>query len=308
MRAMLVGAVESTRLALNAIASSPGWSVAGVLTLPAELSARHSDFVDLEPDAAGAGARLIRHARGNDPEVLDAISEIAPDCTFVIGWSQICRGAFLEAAGHNVVGYHPAPLPQLRGRGVIPWTILLGYSITASTLFWMDEGVDSGPILNQHFLHVGTHETVGSLYARHMEALSAMLAQSLPLIARGDAPRVVQDEQYASWAARRTPADGLIDWTRPSEEIQRLIRAVGRPYPGAFSMCDRTRLTIWSARPWPEATRHAASAGQVIARDATGFAICCGDGRGLWIDDWSSTNGVPRLHARLGIRGGEQDA
>ena len=76
-----------------------------------------------------------------------------------------------------MVGYHPAPLPRLRGRAVIPWTILLDEKITASSLFWIDEGVDSGPLLAQRFFHIAPDETAATLYARHMTALDAMLRE-----------------------------------------------------------------------------------------------------------------------------------
>src|SRR3546814_501635 len=126
----------------------------------------------------------------NAPDVLEAVSALAPDYVFVIGWSQICKPAFRQAAGGQVIGYHPAPLPRLRGRAVIPWTILLDEKITASTLFWIDDGVDSGPILAQRYFHIAPDETAAILYRQHMEALDRMLRESLPMIAQGSAPRL----------------------------------------------------------------------------------------------------------------------
>lgn len=285
---------------MRAVAGAPGWSLAGLITLPTELAGRHSDFVDLGEEAQAAGARIMRSGNGNSAEVIDFVRAIEPDMMFVIGWSQICGADFIAAARGRMIGYHPAPLPQLRGRGVLPWTILLGHGITASTLFWIDGGLDSGPILAQRFLHVAPNETVGSLYARHMEALAALMEESLPLIDRGTAPRVPQDERHASWAARRTPDDGRIDWTRTAGDIERLVRAVGHPYPGAFTTLRGERLTIWHAEFWPDASRHFASPGQVMARDERGFAVRCGDGGGLWISEWSHGKGPPPIHVVLG--------
>src|SRR3546814_18729217 len=78
----------------------------------------------MSADAAEAGARVIHAADSNAPDVLEAVSALAPDYVFVIGWSQICKPAFRQAAGGPVIGYHPAPLPRLRGRAVLPWTTL----------------------------------------------------------------------------------------------------------------------------------------------------------------------------------------
>lgn len=301
MRAIVVGAVESTHIALDALGAAAGWELAGLVTLPNSLARRHSDFVDLVPQARSMGGRIIEAADSNAPEVVEEVRSLRADVVFVIGWSQICRPDFLAAAGDRVIGYHPAPLPQMRGRAVIPWTILKGHLITASTLFWVDAGLDTGPILAQRFLHIAPEETVGSLYDRHMEALRALLDENLPRIADGTAPRTAQDERYASWAARRTADDGRIDWSKTAAEIGRLIRAVGRPYPGAFTEGPGGRIIIWHAEPWDCSRYEASLPGQVIARDDSGFGICCGDGRGLWVTDWHSATGrKPMIHRVLG--------
>lgn len=300
MRAVIVGAVESTRTALRTVAGTAGWSVAALMTLPPSFAARHSDFADMTADAANAGAELIHCADSNAPEAVAAIARLAADVVFVIGWSQICRPAFRAAAGDRVVGYHPAALPRLRGRGVLPWTILLGEPMTAGSLFWIDDGVDSGAILSQHEFSVGADETVTSLYARHLEVLAAMLAEALPRIAAGDPPRRLQDEALATWAARRVPDDGVIDWQRPADEIARLVRAVTHPYPGAFTTMRDERLTVW-ATGGRDGRHHAAVPGQVVAVDADrSFLVRCGCGDALRVTVWNApSQQPPTLHSRL---------
>lgn len=301
MQVILVGAVDSTRVALEAVANMPGWSIAAVITLPLDLAARHSDFVDLRSFAAAAGAPVIETVDSNAPKVCEAIAALNPDYVLVIGWSQICRPQFLAAAKGRVIGYHPAALPRLRGRGVLPWTILMAEPITAGTLFWIDEGVDTGPILAQQFFHVGDNETVTSLYARHLDVLGALLAEALPTLASGRPPRRLQDERFATWAARRTPADGKVDWRLPADGIARQVRAVSRPYPGAFTEARGERLTIWSAAVSPGRAFAAATPGQVVDCNATGFSIRCGCGDVLGVTDWESASGrLPALHSRLG--------
>lgn len=299
-KAVIVGAVESTYIALDLIAQSSDWELAALVTLPLANASRHSDFVDLRDMAAKAGGRVIEAANSNDPDIVQQISDINPDIMFVIGWSQICGPAFMAAAGGNVVGYHPAPLPQMRGRAAIPWTILLNQSITASTLFWIDEGVDSGPILAQKFIHIAPDETATTLYARHLNALGEIFTESLGAIAAGTARRDEQDHQYASWTTKRTPKDGLVNWNDPVEDVWRLIRATTRPYPGAYTVWDDEKLVLWSAAPWPEGKRYNAMPGQVLAIDGSGIAVQCGDGA-LWIDDWSLGGDKKlRLHVKLG--------
>ncbi len=298
MRAVVVGAVESTRVTLSSLQRAAGWEVAAVVTLPTELAGRHSDFVDLAPDAAAAGAELIRAADGNAAHIVARLNAIRPDCAFVIGWSQICRPELVAALGGRPVGYHPAPLPRLRGRGVLPWTILLNEPVTAASLFWIDGGVDTGPLIGQRFFLLAPDETATTLYAKHMAALAGLLDECLPKLLAGVAPASAQDERCATWAARRVASDGIIDWRAPARAIERLVRAVTRPYPGASTMARSGPLTIWGARLWPDAACHAARPGQVVAVDERGFAVVCGDGGGLYVGDWSGE--IPRIHERLG--------
>lgn len=301
MRAILIGAVESSRIALEAIARAPGWHLPLVISLPLDLARRHSDFVDLAPAARAAGADYLEADNINHAEVLEAIVKADADYVFVIGWSQICGAGFRAACRDRVIGYHPAPLPRLRGRAVIPWTILSGEPITGGTLFWIDQGVDSGPILEQAFFHVAPDETAASLYARHMTRLEAMMGRALVALAAGKAQRIPQNERFATFAAKRTPADGVIDWAQDAASIARLVRAVGRPYPGAATRISGKRLVIWRAMPWPDGGRHLASPGQIVERGDEGFAVACGGGTALLVSEWDlEGGGMPGKHAKLG--------
>ncbi len=303
MRALLIGAVESTRVALHAIADAPDWTLAGLVTLPLDLAARHSDFVDLEPEATAVGCPVIRAANSNAEDVRAEIAALSPDYIFVIGSSQLCGEALRAVTPERMVGYHPAPLPRLRGRGVIPWTILLDEPITAGTLFLIDEGTDSGAILGQHFFHVAPDETAATLYAKHMAVLSQMLPALLSGLASGTLTPRIQDERYATFAARRRPEDGEIDWRESAATIWRTVRACGDPYPGAWTMLGEERLVIAKAEPIDLSEHRAALVGQIVGRSAEGFTVRCGDGRGLRVKAWRwSKSAPPPIHARLGER------
>lgn len=299
-RAVVVGAVGSTEVVLDAFAEAQGWEVALVVTLPLDLSSRHSDFVDLGPQAEALGSEVLRTGKTNDPDTLDAIREARPDYIFVVGWSQLCGSDFLAIRPGKVIGYHPAALPRLRGRAALPWTILLDEKITAGSLFWMEEGTDDGDILAQSYFHLAPDETAAQLYEKHMMALREMLDQSLPLLAEDIEPRRVQDERYATWAAKRTARDGLIDWKDDAVAVDRLVRAVGRPYPGAFTNAGEDRLVIWKCEPVSGARLHHAGPGQVVERDGDTLTVQTGSGL-LRLLEWESDSGKPpRMHAILG--------
>ncbi|AKH42856.1 methionyl-tRNA formyltransferase [Altererythrobacter atlanticus] len=297
---VVVGAVESTRIAVEAAYRSEGWTVRAVVTLPPERSARHSDYVDLSPLCREIGAQIIHAPRINDPATLDEIRVTKPDLILVVGWSQICDGEFLSICPGRVLGYHPAPLPRLRGRAAIPWTILLREPISAGTLFWIDEGTDSGPVMGQRFFHVANDETAQSLYDKHMDALAPMISDTLSRIARGETEGAAQDDRYATYAARRTQKDGLIDWRQPVDEIDCLVRAVGRPYPGAFTMRGEDRIVIWQAEPLRDFAHQASTPGQIVAISDTEFSVRTPDGI-LRVTEWELESGDPlRNHQQLG--------
>lgn len=305
MRAVVIGAVESTRIAIECIARSPGWSLPLVATLPRSLAHRHSDFVDLTEPARLAGAELFAGANANAAESLAAIRAADPDYLFIIGWSQIARAELISIPRFGSIGYHPAALPRMRGRAVIPWTILAGEPITGGTLFWIDEGVDSGPILQQGFFHVAADETATTLYARHMQLLERLMGDALAAISAGAAPRQVQDERFATWAARRTQECGRIDWAQDARSIDCLVRAVARPYPGArtrIASSDQD-LIVWQARVASEGHRHQARTGQVIARSDSSFTVLCGDSTAIEVTEWECASAsMPPLHAQLAVQ------
>lgn len=274
MRSALVGAVESTAVTFRALIRA-GYPPELVITLPLEKSARHSDYVDLRPLARAAGIELAEAAQINAPGVVADLGRRGLDYLFVVGWSQIVSGQMLALVSKGAIGYHPAPLPELRGRAVIPWTILLNRRATGSSLFWMDEGMDSGDLLAQALFDVAEDETAATLIAKHMKALDSMLSRVVPELARGAETRTPQDHTQASYCSKRTAADGLIDWTRSEREVWTLIRAVSDPYPGAFTFSGNRRLVVWVADK-VESAPYFGLPGQVqqLATDGSALVAC----------------------------------
>ncbi len=285
---------------METIAQAPQWSVELVVTLPLDAAGRHSDFVDLEPLAQRANADILRTSDINDAAALATMARYDVDYIFVIGWSQLCGKAFMALKPEAIIGYHPAPLPRLRGRAPLAWTILLQEPITAGSLFWLGSGADNGDLLDQEFFHVARDETAQSLYARHQQALAIMLKRVLATLAAGEQPRTPQDERFATYAAKRTPQDGLIDWRQSATAIDRLVRAVGKPYPGAFTWAGEEKFVIWSATVIAAGDAFHGGIGQIVARDGQALVVKTGDGL-LRIDTWECGSGkMPRLHGWLG--------
>jgi methionyl-tRNA formyltransferase len=128
-----------------------------------------------------------------------------------------------------------------------------------------------------------------------------MLPRAVALVEAGNAPRFEQNHDLATYCAKRTPDDGLISWTDPAEAILRLIRAVGDPYPGAFTTAGGRKLTIDQANLFAESNRYIGLPGQVQSHTLEGFVVRCGDGRCIHVTSWRhEPNGKPRIHSKLG--------
>jgi methionyl-tRNA formyltransferase len=263
--------------------------------------------VDLRPLARKWGVPVVDTPNSNAPEILERLRSLEPRHVFVIGWSQICRKAFLDIPTDGAIGFHPALLPENRGRAVIPWTILQRKPEAGATLFWMDEGMDSGDVLAQERVELANDETAATLYRKMNESLRAMLDRVIPLLQTGEAPRLPQDQSKATYCAKRTPADGLIEWAMPAESVWTHIRAVGEPYPGAFTYFKGRKLLVWEAEYVGEGP-YTGLPGQIQALDDSGALVQCGDGRHIRLrtvqvegEERTSPGSVLRNHAKLGL-------
>jgi methionyl-tRNA formyltransferase len=231
-------------------------------------------FRDLGPLAERHGFPLVRTADVNDPALVDRIAALAPRLGLVIGWSQLIRPTLLGIPARGCAGIHPTLLPEGRGRAPIPWTILKDLRRTGCTLFALTEGVDDGPIVGQVELAVDPREDAGTLYAKHRAAHVALVREHVPPLLDGTAGAVEQDHAAATVWERRRPEDGRIDWSAPAADVDRLVRAVTRPFPGAFFERAGARRVIWRAEPGPDVD---AAPGTVL-EDARGHLIACGRG------------------------------
>lgn len=306
MRVVLVGAVDSTQIALEKLVEQ-GVAPVALFTLPLSKSERHSDFTHLKPVAEKYGVPVVEVSNINSPEALDKIRFLQPDYLFIIGWSQICHQELLSIPRIGSIGCHPAPIPENRGRAVIPWTILQNRKDTAMTLFWLDKGIDSGDILLQDKFSVADDETATTLCDKHNNSLIKMFSEVIPLLKEGKGQRIKQDNKGATYCAKRGPDDGFIDWNLSAQSIWTLIRAVTKPYPGAFSFYQGERLTIWEADYVGDAP-YWGSPGQVQAITDNGALVQCGDGKHILLklvqlqsEPEINANLVLKNHRKLGI-------
>ena len=193
------------------------------------------------------GTPLLKINHVNDKETIAALCEHQIDWLFIIGWSQIASKEVLDTPNFGAIGAHPTLLPVGRGRAAVPWTILKGLDKTGVSFFQMDEGVDTGLILGQEEIKLGEEETATLLYDKVNKAHETLIKTIWPSLIDGSLKGVVQDESNASYWEGRKPSDGIIDTKTMSKfEVDRLVRATTRPYPGAYlELTEELKKVIW---------------------------------------------------------------
>ena len=290
MNVALIGSVSSSYHALDALIRG-GVEITGVLGLDESCAETVSDFTPLRTLARRADLPFLSFVTLDEPPVAQFLEDHPPDLLWVVGLSQLISDRLIGTARHGGVGFHPTMLPRGRGRAPVAWTILLGER-AAVTLFHLTSEPDAGDIIVQREIEVLPDDYSENLIRRTNEALSAVVLELAPRLRAGNLPRTAQDPSRATHYRKRTVEDGLIDWTQPGDSIYRLVRATGRPYPGAFTLNGQQKIIVWRARP-AEAERLSAEQastgpGEVLRLDSCrGILVRTGDG-GLWLTETES--------------------
>ena len=251
MRICFIGCVEFSGRALKKLfelESSGACKVAGVITK--QVSSFNADFCDLSACVEEVNADpAIIHFYENQEAATAFIKDVSADIVFCFGWSSLLGPGLLSAAPRGVIGFHPAALPQNRGRHPIIWALALGLDETGSTFFLMDEGADSGPILSQKLVPILPADNAGTLYKKITEAALEQIGEFVPALVMNRVEFQPQDHTQATYWRKRSPVDGVIDWRMDACTIHNLVRALHHPYPGAeFQTQALGTVKVWSTR------------------------------------------------------------
>jgi UDP-4-amino-4-deoxy-L-arabinose formyltransferase/UDP-glucuronic acid dehydrogenase (UDP-4-keto-hexauronic acid decarboxylating) len=211
----------------------------------------------------------------NHPIWVQKIRALKPDIVFSFYYRNMVGPSILEIPPAGCLNLHGSLLPRYRGRCPINWVLVNGEKETGITLHYMTPRPDDGDIVCQKEIRISDDDTARSLHEKLREASARLLDEILPRIKSGTAPREPQDHSKATYFGGRRPEDGEIDWNQTASEVRNLVRAVTRPYPGAFShMCDRKCL-FWMATEIP-GSGEGVGAGTIISTDP--LVIACGKG------------------------------
>lgn len=290
MKSILIGAVGSTKVVLQAMIEI-GFPISCVFALSEEVSKNVSGFYPVYEIAEEHSIPYKKFSKINDEENIQIIKEIEPDYIFVAGLSQLVKEEIINSAKKGVVGFHPTPLPKMRGRAANVWQVLLGVHETKCSMFFIDDGMDSGDILGQEEYVIEESDYAEDVYRKIEEATYRLSKRVLKQAMDGTLNPMKQNEEEATYLLRRAPEDGLIDWDAPIKKIHTLIRAVSRPFPGAFGMYDgKHHFIIWRAEMLTN-NKYIGMNGQIAEITKEYIDVVCKDGL-LRITDYENVDNV----------------
>ncbi|MDD7937572.1 methionyl-tRNA formyltransferase [Actinomycetospora lutea] len=245
MRVVFAGTPEPALPSLRRLLDSARHEVVAVVTRP-DAPAGRSRTPRRSPVGAladEAGIPVLTPVRANEPDFLQQLKDLAPDCCPVVAYGNLLRREALDVPRHGWVNLHFSLLPAWRGAAPVQAAIRAGDEITGASTFALEEGMDTGPVYGTVTEEIGRHDTAGTLLERLAASGAALLASTLDGIEDGELVPVPQPADGVSYAPKITVDDARVPWTHPAPAVDRLIRAV-TPAPGAWTTFRDARLKL----------------------------------------------------------------
>jgi methionyl-tRNA formyltransferase len=234
----------------------------------------------LQAIAQDLGIEVHQPPRCNAPSFLDTIKTLSPDLNLSVSYDQILRSPIIQSAPLGFVNFHAGKLPWYRGRSVINWAIINGESEVGITAHFVDEGIDTGDIILQTTIPVGSTDTYAEVLARVVGKFPGIVKATVDLISTGEFETRKQLQSAGSYFPRRRPGDEVLDWTDTSQNIHNKIRAITRPGPGSRTWLSNEAVTIWASEFDISQPCFIGNPGQVVGIESH---------RGVWVKTGDST-------------------
>lgn len=244
MRFLFIGCVESSYRLLSRLLERKK-NVVGVVTK--KESDFNADYVDLAPLCNKYHVPYHYVKNVNDEDCIEFIRLCFPDICYCFGWSQLLKKELIDLFPRGVVGFHPAALPNNRGRHPFIWALALGLEETASTFFMITTGTDEGDILSQRHVKIDYQDNAKTLYDKVLDVAVEQEMEFTELLEKGTATLIPQNVETGNFWRKRGKEDGRIDWRMPSRGIYNLVRSLSKPYIGAHFVYNGADYKVWKA-------------------------------------------------------------
>jgi methionyl-tRNA formyltransferase len=245
MKIVFIGTVEFSKKALQKLIELNA-QIVGVCTK--KKSKFNSDFADLRPLCKKKKIPIKFVDDINSDDNYKWIKSLNPEIIFCFGWSNILKKKILTLAPMGVLGFHASKLPQNRGRHPLIWSLVLGLKKSASTFFFMDEGVDSGEIFSQKDFVILNSDDARTLYDKIVTIALQQIEEFLPKLQKKIYHTNKQKHKASNIWRKRVKLDGKIDFRMTSQAIYNLVRSLSKPYIGAHVDYKEKEIIIWKVK------------------------------------------------------------
>lgn len=219
---------------------------------------------------------LLTPENVNTPDWIEMLGQLEPALILSVYFRKILPMKLLNQARLGAFNMHGSLLPKFRGRAPVNWAIIEGAKETGMTLHRMVSSPDAGPIIDQLSIPIGNEDTALTLFRKLAPLAKEIMVRQIDGLLEASISERKQDESEATYFGGRTPEQGRIDWSAPSQRIYNLIRAVTHPFPGAFSDLKEARLMVWKAISRNSGEVPKVRPGRIISLSP--FIISTGDG------------------------------
>jgi methionyl-tRNA formyltransferase len=244
-----------------------GQQVVGVFCPPD----RGAKLDPLKDAALAADLPVYQPPRMKDPQAYDQMAALNPDLAVLAFVTDIVPGKVLALSKLGSICYHPSILPKYRGASAINWAVINGERVTGLTIFWVDEGIDTGDILLQKKVEIGPNETTGELYFNKLYALGVgACLEAVALVAQGKAPRIPQDHSLATYDPPCDEKVAGLDWNQPGRKVFDFIRGCD-PQPGATTTFKGETVKLYNASYLMD--DHTATPGEILEVSDQGIKV-----------------------------------
>ena len=236
MRVVFMGTPDFAVGTLKALIDA-GHEVIGVVTQPDKPKGRGKTLMPtpVKEVALRHQIPVYQPKKVREEKFAETLRKLAPDVIVVAAFGQIITKEILEIPRFGCINVHASLLPAYRGAAPIQWAVINGEKESGVTIMQMDEGLDTGDMIDKVVVPLAEDETGGSLFDKLSQAGARLCVKVLKDLEEGKAVREKQPEESPTEYARMIKKeDGRIDWTRPAAEIERLIRGMN-PWPSAYT-------------------------------------------------------------------------
>jgi methionyl-tRNA formyltransferase len=250
------------------------------------------------------GIPIITPDNPNTPEVVAQIRALQPDFLFSFYYREMLKLELLEIPKHGALNMHGSLLPKYRGRVPVNWAIIHGETETGSTLHYMTEKPDNGAIVAQQAVPILPDDTALKVFQKVTVAAEMALNTCLPDLLAGKAKAVQQDLSKGGYFGGRKAEDGIIDWSKPAQDIHNLVRAVAPPYPGATTQIMGKPMRILQTLV-EKCTAEGKEKPSFYVKEGKAYAICGKgvlrvvrfelDGKAMTPPEFATRNGTKRF-------------